>query len=255
MSYQNRGISVSEKISWLFSCLNTQTYDQVAPKIEYWSELALTQGFTTAEKLVEDISGLAWTTSRCPASVARFLREFRDSSRRSTQARSFVDEFCTRVFLWFAAASAEDLGMNGHSGRVANGGGYGFIEAASLVGYLIRGGLLNHDIVRLHLIKPLTAHCYSRPETSAETVRANAICRLFVVAGSALVQGHLEAEDVRVCFEILRTQSSKPDGIKGLSAAELEVQYGTHPNTSHRNLLTPSRGSGTSRAPCHVVAA
>jgi len=246
MSYQNRGISVSERIFWLFSCLNTQTYDEVAPKIEYWSELALTQGFTTVDKLVEDVSGLAWTTSRCPASSARFLKEFRDSSRRSTQAKSFVDEFCIRVFLWFAAASAEDLGMNGHSGRVASGGGYGFIEAASFIGYLIRGGLLNHEIVRLHLIKPLTAHCYPRPETSAETVRANAICQLFAVAGSTLVQGHLEADDVRVCFEILRTQLSKPGGIKGLSATKLEVQCGTHPKTSHRNLLTPSCGSGTS---------
>jgi len=136
--------------------------------------------------------------------------------------------------------------MNGHSGRVASGGGYGFIEAASFIGYLIRGDLLNHEIVRLHLIKPLTAHCYPRPETSAETVRANAICRLFAVAGSTLVQGHLEAEDVRVCFEILRTQMSRPGGIKGLSATKLEVQCGTHHNTSHQNLLTPSCGSGTS---------
>jgi len=163
MSYQNRGISVSEKIFWLFSCLNTQTYDEVAPKIEHWIELALTQEFTTVDKLVEDVSGLAWTASSCPASFARFLREFRDSSRRSTQAKSFVDEFCTRVFLWFAAASAEDLGMNGHSGRVASGGGYGLIEAASFVGYLIRGGLPDRDIVRLHLIKSLTTPAPKHP--------------------------------------------------------------------------------------------
>ena len=223
MSFQSRGAAVSGRIYDLFSCLNTRTYDKVAPTIEYWTELALTQQFTTVGELVELVSILAWSTSRCPASFARFLREFRDQPHRSFQARSFVDEFCTRVFWWFVAASVEDLGMNRYNASVTVGGEYGFMEAALFVGHLIQCGLLNHDLVRLHLIKPLTTHYYPNPKTPAGTVRANAVCQLFAVAGSTLVQGPLEPEDVRVCFEILGTQSSRPGGIKYLSAAKLEV--------------------------------
>ena len=113
--------------------------------------------------------------------------------------------------------------MDGHSGTVTSGGGHGFIEAALFVGHLIQRGLLDHNLVRLHLIKPLTAHYYSLLDTPAETVRANAICVLFDVAGFTLVQGPLEPEDVRVCFEILGAQSSRPGGTKGLSATKLEV--------------------------------
>jgi hypothetical protein len=94
-----------------FSPVSTPTYDEVAPKIEYWIELALTQQLTTVDKLVEYVSDIAWTSHRSPASFARFLQEFRDSPRRSAQARSFVDDLCTRVFRWFIAASAEDLEM------------------------------------------------------------------------------------------------------------------------------------------------
>jgi len=114
--------------------------------------------------------------------------------------------------------------MDSYDRSVTSSGGHGFIEAALFMGHLIECGLLNHDLVRLHPIKPLAAHYYPKPKTPAETVRANAICRLFVVAGNTLVQGPLEPEDVRVCFEILGTQSSRPGGTKELSAARLEVQ-------------------------------
>ena len=165
MSYQYRGISLSAQIYWLLSCLDIPTYDKVAPKIEYWTELALTQQFTTAEELVEHVSDLPWTSHRSVASVARFLKEFRDSPRRSSQARSFVNDLSTRVFWWFAAASAEGLRMDENGGAVARNGGRGFVEVASFVGHLIECGLLNHDLVRQHLINPLTDHYHGDSET------------------------------------------------------------------------------------------
>ena len=253
MPYQDRGAVVSRRIYSLLSCLDTQAYDKVAPQVGYWTELALTQQFTTVDKLVEDISGLAWTTYRCSASFARFLKEFRDSPHRSTQARSFVDDLSTRVFCWFAAASAEDLAMAWQEDTVASGGGYGFVEAASFVGHLIDRGLLDHELVRLHLIKPLTTYYHPRFITPAEIVRANAIYRLFVAAGNTLVQGLLDPEDVRDCFGILQTYLLSGETTAGLSRPKLEVQYTTYPDASCRNLLT--RGPGTSRAPCQVVAA
>jgi len=99
MSYQNRGDGVSGKIYSLLSQIDTQRYDEIAPKIEYWTELALTQQLTTVDKLVEHVSTLPWTIHPSPASVGRFLKEFRDSPRRSAQAKSFVDDLSTRVFL------------------------------------------------------------------------------------------------------------------------------------------------------------
>ena len=252
MPYQDRDIGVSRKIYSLFTHLKIRTYNEIAPKIEYWIELALTQQLTTIDKLVEHVSGLAWTSSRCPASFARFLKEFRDSPQRSTQARSFVDELCTRVFWWFAAASAEDLVMN-YSGTVASDGGYGFMEAASSVGHLIERGLLDHELVRLHLVKPLTTHHYPQPEGPEATLKANAICRLFFAAGSTLAQGLLEPEDVQVCFKLLEIHLTRHGKTGGLSLAKLEVRCATHPDASYQNMLT--YGPGTSRVPCHVVGA
>ena len=265
-------IDASTKIYSLFSCLDTQTYDKVALEIEYWIELVLTQQLTTVDNLVEGVSALAWTTYCCPASFARFLKEFRDSPHRSAQARSFVDEFCARVFRWFAAASMEDLAMAWQEGMVANGGGYGFVNAASFIGHLICCDLLDHNLVQLHPIRSLTIHHYPRLITPAETVRTNAIYRLFVVAGSTLVQGLLKPKDVQICFETLgressrlgridrlstartlKSQSSMLNGRYRLSTAKLEVRFAAHLNGPRRNPLT--RGPGTSRAPCHVVAA
>ena len=269
MTHRDRDIDVSIRIYSLLSCLDTQTYDEVAAEVGYWTEWALTQQLTTVEKLVEDVSALAWTSHPSPASFARFLKELRDSPRRSAQARSFIDEFCTRVFRSFSAASAEDLEIDWQEGTVANGGGYGFVNAASFIGHLIDCDLLDRELVRLHLIKSLTTHRYPRAETPAETVRVGAIRRLFIIAGDTLVQGLLEPEDVRVCFGILGTRSSRPGGIGGLStagmmmeyaihhdalsAARLEVQCATHLDALHRSLLT--YGPGTSRTPRQVVGA
>jgi hypothetical protein len=235
MYYSGRGMAVSGRIYLLLSCLDTQTYDEVAPKIGYWFELALTQQLTTVDELVEYVSDVAWTIHHSPESFARFLQEFRDSSRRSAQARSFVDGLCTRVFQWFIAASAEDLKMDDARNRVAKKDeGRCFAESASVVGHLIKRSLLDHKLVRPYLVKSLTMHYYPHIETPAETVRANAICRLFAVAGSTLVQGVLEPEDVRVCFEILGARWSGPSGIEESPAAKLEVQCAAHPGVSHR---------------------
>ena len=179
MSYQHRGSVVSLKICSLFSHLNTQTYDEVAPMIGSWTELALTQQFTTVDGLVERVSTWIWNGQYAPACFSRFLKEFRNSPHRSAQARSFVDEVCTRFFLWFTAASAEDLQRNSTSGRVAVYGGNGFIEGASFVGHFIECGLLDHELVQSHLVKALTHH-YPRPAEPARIVRANAVFRLFV---------------------------------------------------------------------------
>ena len=224
MSYHNRGAFVSVKIRSLFSHLSTQTYNEVAPTIGFWTELALTQQFVTVEELVEQVSDPIWDGQRAPASFARFLKEFRDSPHRSAQAKSFVDEVCTRIFRWFVAAPAEELQINSNGGMVARCGANGFIGAASLIGHFIECRLLDHEVVRLYLIKPLTHH-YPRPVESVGVVRANAIFRLFAVAGNTLLQGLLEPEDVRTCFEILETRFSRPSGIVGLSATKLEVQY------------------------------
>ena len=127
--------------------------------------------------------------------------------------------------------------MNSSSDRVARCGGNGFIEGASFVGHFIECGLLDHELVRSHLVKALTHH-YPRPVEPVGIVRTNAISRLFVVAGNTLLQGLLEPEDVRTCFEILENRLSRPGGIAGLSTTKLEVWCVAHPNTPHQNLLT-----------------
>ena len=232
--YHNCAISISAKIYSLFRLLEIPTYDGIAPKIEYWVELALTQQFTTVDELVEQVSLLVWNGLKSPISFSRFLREFRDSPRRSAQARSFVDDTCTRVFQWFVAASAEDLGEDSNDGIAAIGGGNGFMKVALYVGQLIKHDLLSHELVRLHLIKPLTTHHYPSPNGTAEAVRANVICRLFYIAGDTLLRGLLEPEDSRVCLEILGAQLSGPGArITGFSNADLEVQCATHPSASH----------------------
>ena len=130
---------------------------------------------------------------------------------------------------------------------VAGGGGCGFVEAASFIGHLIEYDMLDHKLVRQHLVKPLTTHHYSQPGAPEELVRVYAVGRLFVAAGTPLLQGLLEPEDVRVCFKMLEIRLTR-DG-----TTKLEVQCATHPDPSRMNPLT--RGPGTSHDPCRVVAA
>ena len=238
VGYHNRGVAISAKICSLLRSLNTSTYGDITPKTEYWIELALTQQLTTVDELAEGVSLLVWNNQSYAAGLARFLKEFRDSPRRSTQAKPFVENVCTRIFQWFVVASAEDLGEDWKDGLVAIGGGYRFMEVTSYIGHLVEHGLFSPELVRLHLIRSLTMHHYSSPNRPAETVRANAICRLFCIAGDVLLRGLLEPEDIRVCFEIVKTQLLKRDKIVGFSDANLEVQCPTHPDASHQNLLT-----------------
>ena len=157
--------------------------------IESWIEVALTQELTTVDQLIEQVSDLAWRGSKNSfySCFSRFLKEFRNSPHRSTQARSLVDGICARLFRWFAAASADDVDMNWSDGRTAKNGGNGFMEGAPIVGHLIECQLLDYELVRLHLIKRLTHH-YPHPQGPARTVRTAATYRLFVVAGNTLLR-------------------------------------------------------------------
>jgi hypothetical protein len=97
------------------------------------------------------------------------------------------------------------------------------------VGHLIESGLLSHELVRRHLVKPLIVHFYfdhNNARNSGEAVRANAIYSLFIAAGGTLLQGLLKPEDVQVCFEILETRISlgEIEGLETLRAAKLNVR-------------------------------
>ena len=232
--FHNRGHHIALKISSLLIFLTNHDtpsdYNNITPKIEFWIEYALREGFTTVDELVKGVSCMAWDQGGSCANVGRFLKEFRDAPQRSEQAVSFVDKFCEHVLRWFAVASAENLKWV--SGSIARRGGNGFVRAASLVGYLIECGLLGHELVRRHLVKPLIAHHYTGDKNAIEeTVRAKAMYRLFLAAGSTLLRGLLDPEDVQACFEILDTQLSLGT-ILGFDAEKLKVMCATRSGTS-----------------------
>ena len=229
--YHNRQTAILSKIHSLFRSLDPSTYDEVAPKVEFWIEYALAEHSTTIDELVREVSQVAWYFHPSHPSVSRFLKEFRDAPHRSEQAKSFVDELCSHILRWFAAASAENLSVDPgrHYWVVAMGGGEGFIRAASFVGYLIEWSLLSSDLVRRHLVKPLVAHHYGDSDDAQKSVRAIAIYQLFTAARGSLLQGLLEPEDVQACFEVLDTKITLK-GIAGPDAAKLNVRYSTYPN-------------------------
>ena len=235
--YHNRGSVIGTKIHNLLSSLGPATYDEVSAKIEFWIEWAFMEQSVNADDLVDQLSSTIWDTRSSDADVARFLKEFRDAPHRSEQARSFVDSLCLRVLRLFAAASAEDLASwNQYATyKVARWGGEGFVRAASFVGHLIECGVLGRELVRRYLVKPLIAHHYANHCGTHEYFRASAICQLFIAAGSTLLKGLLEPEDVQVCFETLNFEI--PHGrVAGLDAVILRVRLGTRPDASHHNL-------------------
>ena len=247
--YHRRQPVLAEKICSLLSSLNPSTYDEIAPKIEYWIEYVITEQFTTTDDLVERVSPVVWS---CGPHVSRFLKQFRDAPHRSERARSFVDKLCLHLLRWFAIASTENLGLNGGQAEVSKHGGIGYICAASFVGHLIECGLLGHDLVRQHLVKPLITHHYADGKSACKFVRANAIYQLFIAAGNTLLQGPLEPEDVRVCFETLDTQFYYSiGGLAGFDAARLNVRCESRLDSLHYNLTC---APGTSRDPRHMVA-
>jgi hypothetical protein len=226
------GNLISLKIRSLLTTLTIEPsdYDRIAPKIEYWIEYVLRAHFTTADELVEGVSCMAWEDGDSYASVARFFREFHDAPHRSEQARTFVTQLSSYVLRWFAIASVESLSMTRSNTQIANGGGIGFTRAASFVGHLIDHGLLGQELVRQHLIKPLVNHYYyASQKHNWEPARVNAIYQLFIAAGDALLQGLLEAEDVRLCFETLDAQG---ENIVGCDAARVKVWWVAHAQAS-----------------------
>ena len=234
--FHNCKTPISWKIRSLLIYLTRQPskYDWITQNLEYWIEYVLREDFTTVDELVEGVSYMAWEDGGSFANVGRFLKDFRDAPHRSEQARSFVTQLCSHVLRWFAIASVEhnpnpkqpDVG-----GVIASHGGKGFIRAASFVGHLIECGLLSHELVRQHLIKPLADHYYGdRRVFQWHSVRANAIYQLFIAApGSTLFQGLFDAEDVWVCFETLDAQAGN---IQGYDAVMVKVWYITHAKAS-----------------------
>ena len=112
-------------------------------------------------------------------------------------------------------------------------GGEGFVCAASFVGHLIECGVLGHELVRRHLVKPLIVpHCGGHGDTNV--FRASAIYQLFYAARNTLLRGLLKPEDIKVCFETLDTQVGH---ISGSSiAGKLPVRCVTLSSASLRNL-------------------
>jgi len=139
-SYENRQAIILPKIYSLLHSLDPSAYDGVTPKVEYWIEWALTEHSTTVNELVDKVASVAWESSKSQASVAQFLKEFREP-HRSEQAKSFVNKLCPHVLRWFAVASAEGLtttepkGWCSDRSAVAICGGRGFIRAGSFGGF------------------------------------------------------------------------------------------------------------------------
>ena len=112
--YHNCQRAIVSNISSLFYSLDPSTYNKVAPKIEFWIEYAFaeSQHSTTVDKLVGEVSLVAWNVHPSYPSVVRFLKAFWDAPHRSEQASSFVDGLCTHILQWFGAASAENLSVD-----------------------------------------------------------------------------------------------------------------------------------------------
>ena len=236
--YHDRQIVLASNICGLLCDLTPSTYDEVAPKIEYWIEYALDEQFAMTSDFVEQVLTVSWDDRGSHPDISRFLKEFRDAPHRSEQARSFVDELCRHFLRWFGVASAEDLWTNWYTGSVSKKGQPGFLRAASFAGHLIERGLLGREPVQWHIFKPLTNHYYNKDNLSKQVYRANAIYQLFVVAGNTLLKGFLEPEEVQDCFKKIETRISLGEfgGVDTLPAVGLNVRCGSHLDDSHQNL-------------------
>ena len=238
--YLNRGIVIGTKISNLLRSLGLTTYDEVSPKIGYWIEYALAEQSVNPDDLVDQLSATAWVGYSSDADAARFLKEFRDAPHRSEKARSLVNGLCSRILQLFAAASAEDVALwtRYSNYKIAKWGGESLVYAASLVGHLIECGVLDHELVRRHLIKPLIAHHYpDNDNVHHKSYRATAIYKLLAAAGTTLLQGFLDPGDVQVCFETVDSQ---------ISSGALEVGFTTCSNVLHHDLNFSVRNFATS---------
>ena len=230
--YENRQSVLVSNICNLFYDLGPSTYGQVAPKIEFWIDYVLDEQFTTTADLADLVLSVAWDSRGSQSEISRFLKEFRDAPHRSEQAKSFVDQLSSSVLRWFSVAASEDLWTNWSNALVSKSGGPGFMHAASFVGHLIECRLLDHGLVRRHVLKPLTAHYYNESNFKKQAIRAHAIYELFAAAGNTLLRGLLEPDEVQDCFEKLETRVSIGEigGMRKFDAAKLKVQWGPHLN-------------------------
>jgi len=234
--YHTRQPILAANISDLLCSLSSARYDEIAPRIEYWIEYVITEQFTTVDDLVERVSSAVWRNNPDSHSdVSRFLREFRDAPHRSTGTKSFVDGLCLHVLQRFAIASTDSFRGTWEE-SISICGGEGFIRAASFVGHLIERDLLSDELVRRHLVKPLTTHYFEKNKYDDAThYRTRAIYQLLIVAGNTLLQGLLEPGDVQVCFEILHTYTTINQTPK-LDATKLDVRCDSHFSASHYDL-------------------
>ena len=83
--YHNRLPILVKNISDLLCSLNSSTYDDIAPKVEYWIEYVFCEGFTTVDELVEGVSPRVWDQGG--SYTARFFKEFFDAPRRSASGK------------------------------------------------------------------------------------------------------------------------------------------------------------------------
>jgi hypothetical protein len=120
--YHNRQPILAANIYNLLSSISPSTYDEIAPKIEYWVDYVITEQFMTTDDLVERVSSVAWENRASHSEILRFLKDFRDTPHRSEGVRSFVTQFCTHVLRWFAIAAAEDFSTHWGTSSVASGG-------------------------------------------------------------------------------------------------------------------------------------
>ena len=253
-SFHRLGHHITSKIrTLLFSFPQDPSgYDEIAPKIEFWIEYVLREQFTTVDELVEGVSYVAWGPHNSGASIARFLKEFRDAPNRSEQARSFVEKLCEHILRWFAIVSVENLLPDECSDLVGDfKKGSSFKGAAWLVGRLIQRGLFSHEVVRRHLVKPLISHHYTDRDDVERSVRVMAIYNLFITARNQLLQGLLDPEDVQTCFKALDTKILPKVG--NLDPAKLKVHFPIYPDASCR--LPADLCPGISRVPYCVVEA
>jgi hypothetical protein len=229
--HENRQRVLATNICNLLCDLGPSTYDEITPKIEFWIDYVLDERFATTTDLADRVLQVAWDSRGSQSDISRFLKEFRDAPHRSEQARSFINDLCFSILQWFSVASAEDLWANWTEASVSKNGGPGFMRAASFVGHLIERGLLDHNPVRRHILKPLTAHYYNESNFKKQAIRAHAIYGLFTTAGNTLLQGLLEPEEVQDCFNKLETRVSIGEigGMDKFDAAKLKVQcHGIH---------------------------
>jgi hypothetical protein len=145
------------------------------------------------------------------------------------------------VLRWFAIASIEDLWTYSErrttynrTSSISPGAMSGFINAASFIGYLIKWGLLSHELVKRHLTKPLTNHPDNNVhEQSPGVTRAKAIYRLLTAAGDTLLQGLLEPDDVQDCFNML---DAWPHEKMGFDSEKVKVRCTSHGYSSRLSL-------------------